>query len=65
VTREEGMSHFSATPTVDLRPAGSGVDIVVRYVTRAGARLETRNKMFGAVVELMRGKEAVAGGSAK
>ena len=26
---------------------------MVRYVTRAGARLETRNKLFGKVVELM------------
>jgi small-conductance mechanosensitive channel len=58
VTHDEAMSHFSATPTVDLRPAAAGVDIVVRYVTRAGARLETRNKLFGKVVELMRGEEA-------
>jgi small-conductance mechanosensitive channel len=57
-THDEAMSHFSATPTVDLRPAGAGVDIVVRYVTRAGARLETRNRLFGKVVELMRGEEA-------
>jgi small-conductance mechanosensitive channel len=49
----EGLSQFSATPSVDLRPAGLGVDAVVRYVTRAGARLETRNKLFGVVVELM------------
>ncbi len=55
VTHEEGSPHFSATPSVDMRPAGAGVDIVVRYVTRAGARLETRNRLFGMVVELMRG----------
>jgi small-conductance mechanosensitive channel len=55
VTHEEGSPHFSATPSVDMRPAGAGVDIVVRYVTRAGMRLETRNRLFGMVVELMRG----------
>lgn len=55
VTHEEGSPHFSATPSVDMRPAGAGVDIVVRYVTRAGVRLETRNRLFGMVVELMRG----------
>ncbi len=49
----EGLAQFSATPSVDLRPAGTGVDAVVRYVTRAGVRLETRNKLFGLVVELM------------
>jgi small-conductance mechanosensitive channel len=53
VTHEEGLPQFSATPSVDMRPAGAGVDIVVRYVTRAGVRLETRNRLFGAVVELM------------
>jgi small-conductance mechanosensitive channel len=55
VTHEEGSPRFSATPSVDMRPAGAGVDIVVRYVTRAGSRLETRNRLFGIVVELMQG----------
>jgi small-conductance mechanosensitive channel len=55
VTHEKGSPQFSATPSVDMRPAGAGVDIVVRYVTRAGARLETRNRLFGIVVELMQG----------
>lgn len=54
VTREEGRPQFSATPSVDMRPAGTGLDIVVRYVTRAGVRLETRNRLFETVVELMR-----------
>jgi small-conductance mechanosensitive channel len=57
VTHEEGLPQFSATPSVDMRPAGAGVDIVVRYVTRAGVRLETRNRLFGTVVELMRGEQ--------
>jgi len=43
-----------------MRPAaGGGVDIVVRYVTRAGVRLETRNRLFGTVVELMVGAREV------
>jgi small-conductance mechanosensitive channel len=53
VTHEEGLPRFSATPSIDMRPAGAGVDIVVRYVTRAGVRLETRNRLFGTVVGLM------------
>jgi len=40
---------------VNLRPAGTGVDVVVRYITRAGVRLETRNRLFETVVELMQG----------
>ncbi len=54
VTHEEGLPQFSATPSVDMRPAGPGVDIVVRYITRAGVRLETRNRLFEIVVELLR-----------
>jgi small-conductance mechanosensitive channel len=60
VTHEEGLPQFSATPSVDMRPAGAGVDIVVRYVTRAGVRLETRNRLFGTVVELMLGAREVS-----
>ena len=61
VTKEQGSPQFSAKPSVDMRPAaGGGVDIVVRYVTRAGVRLETRNRLFGTVVELMLGSREVA-----
>jgi small-conductance mechanosensitive channel len=55
VTHEEGTPQFSAKPSVDVRPAGTGVDIVVRYVTKAGVRLETRNRLFSTVVDLMHG----------
>ncbi|QEE31245.1 mechanosensitive ion channel [Terriglobus albidus] len=54
VTHEEGSPQFSAMPSVNLRPAGSGVDVVVRYITRAGVRLETRNHLFETVIDLMR-----------
>jgi small-conductance mechanosensitive channel len=62
VTHEQGSPQFSAKPSVDMRPsAAGGVDIVVRYVTRAGVRLETRNRLFETVVELMLGtREATA-----
>src|ERR1700720_1346944 len=38
VTHEQGSPQFSATPSVNLRPAGPGVDIVIRYITRAGVK---------------------------
>lgn len=56
VTREEGSPQFSAMPSVNLRPAGASVDIVIRYITRAGVRVETRNHLFAVIVELMRGE---------
>src|SRR2546429_2342873 len=56
VTHEEGSPQFSAMPSVNLRPAGAGVDIVIRYITRAGGRVETRNCLFSVIVELMQGE---------
>jgi small-conductance mechanosensitive channel len=55
VTREEGAPQFSAMPSVNLRPAGASIDIVIRYITRAGVRVETRNHLFTMIVELMQG----------
>jgi small-conductance mechanosensitive channel len=55
VTHEEGSPQFSAMPSVNLRPAGAGVDIVIRYITRAGVRVETRNHLFAIIVDLMQG----------
>ena len=53
VTHEEGSPQFSAMPSVNLRPAGAGVDIVIRYITRAGVRVDTRNHLFAMIVDLM------------
>ena len=55
VTHEVGSPQFSAMPSVNLRPGGAGVDIVIRYITRAGVRVETRNHLFAMIVELMQG----------
>jgi small-conductance mechanosensitive channel len=54
-THKKNLPFLSATPSVDIRPTSEGVDIVVRYVTRAAERLETNNRMFETVVELMHG----------
>jgi small-conductance mechanosensitive channel len=56
VTGEEGSPQFSAMPSVNLRPAGTGIDIVIRYITRAGVRVESRNHLFAMIVELMQGE---------
>ena len=56
VTHETGSPQFSAMPSVNMRPAGNGVDIVVRYITRAGVRLQKRNQLFETIVNLMQVK---------
>jgi len=55
VTHEQGSPQFSAMPSVNLTPAGAGVDVVICYITRAGVRVETRNRLYAIIVELMQG----------
>jgi small-conductance mechanosensitive channel len=55
-----GLSQFKAMPSVDMRPASSGVDIVVRYVTRAGDRFDMRNRLYQSVIDLLHKPEAKA-----
>ena len=52
-TRHDGLSQFSATPVVNLRPSGSGIDIVVRYVARASERIDMRNRLYQHVIDLL------------
>ncbi len=54
VSNQRGLSQFTADPAVNLRPSASGVDLVVRYVTRASERFERRNKLYQSVLEAMR-----------
>jgi small-conductance mechanosensitive channel len=59
-TGQNGLSQFKATPSVDMRPATSGIDIVVRYVIRAGDRFETRNHLYQSVIDLLHKPDAAA-----
>jgi small-conductance mechanosensitive channel len=53
VPRQNGLNHASASSSVNLRPAGSGVDILIRYVTRASERLEIRNRLYERVIDAL------------
>jgi small-conductance mechanosensitive channel len=53
VSRQHVLGQLSAAPLVNLRPAASGIDILVRYVTRAKDRFEMRNKLYQTVIELL------------
>jgi small-conductance mechanosensitive channel len=59
VPRKLGLSHATAASSVNMRPAASGVDILIRYVTRASERLEVRNRLYERVIEVLRKPEAV------
>ena len=52
-TRDDGLGRFSAAPKVSLRPSGSGIEILVRYVTRASERFGVRNRLYQRVIDLL------------
>jgi len=47
---------FSAKPGINVVPTAGGVEIRIRYITRAYERQEARNTLNQALVELLRGK---------
>jgi small-conductance mechanosensitive channel len=61
VTHEQGAPQFSAMPSVNLSPAGSGVDVLIRYITRAGVRVDTRNRLYAMILDLMQGNTDKSG----
>jgi small-conductance mechanosensitive channel len=52
-SRQDGLRQFGATPSVSLRPSASGVDLVVRYVTRASDRFEMRNRLYKRIMDVL------------
>ena len=60
-----GLSRFSATPVENLLPSGSGIDLQVRYVTRASERFDLRTRLYQKFVELLRDEDAVQAGSGR
>jgi small-conductance mechanosensitive channel len=51
--RGDGLSRFSANPVVNLRPSSTGIDLRVRYVTRASERFVVRNRLYQHVIDLL------------
>lgn len=47
---------LKALPGINVQPTGSGVEVRVRYITRAYERHEARRRLYEAVIELMHGK---------
>ncbi len=53
------MSALSAAPAINVKPVIGGVEIAVRYITRANERYQLRAKLYQAAVDLL-GPKAVA-----
>jgi small-conductance mechanosensitive channel len=59
-TNRYRVQAFSAAPALNVMPSGDGVEVQIRYITRAYERHEMRKRLYEAVVQLMHGKrEAV------
>jgi small-conductance mechanosensitive channel len=55
-SRVTRLSRLSAAASVNLRPSIAGIEMQVRYVTRAPERAETRDRLYRRMVELLREK---------
>jgi small-conductance mechanosensitive channel len=53
VTRKYRAREFSAAPAVNLRPSATGLEVVVRYITRAPRRNLVRAQLFQSLVDLL------------
>jgi small-conductance mechanosensitive channel len=47
------MSALSAAPAINVKPVVGGIEIAVRYITRANERYQLRAELYQAAVELL------------
>jgi hypothetical protein len=50
---QDRMGSVSAAPAINLRPTPAGVEVHVRYITRASERFTTRTKLYQDIVALL------------
>jgi len=55
-TGSREMSSFSVAPAISVKPVLGGIEVSVRYITRANERYQLRSKMYQMMVELLGGK---------
>ena len=57
------MRALSAAPAINVKPVSGGVEIAVRYITRANERYQLRSRLYQAAMDLISkkdGKEALS-----
>jgi small-conductance mechanosensitive channel len=60
VARSKEMAHtLTAAPAINVKPVAGGIEIAVRYITRANERYQLRAKLNQAAVDLL-GQDPVA-----
>jgi small-conductance mechanosensitive channel len=48
------LGQFSAKAVENLRPSASGIEVLIRYVTRASERFAMRNRLYQKLLEMLR-----------
>ncbi len=51
--RSRGMSSQTAAPAINIKPVIGGIEISVRYITRANERYQLRGKLYESAVGLL------------
>ena len=51
------MRALSAAPAINVKPVSGGVEIAVRYITRANERYQLRSKLYQAAMDLISKKD--------
>ena len=54
-TRSLTQKALAATPGIELRPAGSDIEVVVRYITRANERYSMRSQLYSRILRVLQG----------
>ncbi len=57
--RSRGMSSQTAAPAINIKPVIGGIEISVRYITRANERYQLRGKLYESAVGLLGQKAPV------
>jgi small-conductance mechanosensitive channel len=52
------MRALSAAPAINVKPVSAGVEIAVRYITRASERYQLRSRLYQAAMNLISKKDA-------
>jgi small-conductance mechanosensitive channel len=56
--RSRNVGALSAAPAINLKPVSGGVEIAVRYITRASERYAMRSRLYQAAVNLISKKDS-------
>jgi small-conductance mechanosensitive channel len=56
-THRERVHAVSAAPAINLRPTAAGIEVHVRYITRANDRYDIRNRLYQEIVALLHQKQ--------